>query len=212
MDCFSCDDIKFRQGFSCVISGPSKSGKTEWVKKLILNKDVMISHPPDRIIWVYTEWQPAYKDLSAQGVVFVEGLPDLNEIKGAQMLILDDMMQQMKQDKRLVQLFSRGCHHWNMSVIHIVQNLFFSGLRTSRVNAEYLVLMKNPNDQLQVQTLARQLFPNKQKFFIDSYNDATEKPHSYLLVDLTQYTNDKLRLRTNIFPDDKYQIVYIPKV
>ncbi len=92
------------------------------------------------------------------GVVMIEGLPDMVQLKKSiakpKLLILDDLMQEMKSDKKLVQLFTKGPHHWNLSVLHIVQNLFFDGLRTSRVNAQYLVLMKNPSDQLQASNLA----------------------------------------------------------
>ena len=34
------------------------------------------------------------------------------------------------------------------------------------------------------------------------YLDATQEPHGYHLLDLTQSTNDGLRLRTNTFPND----------
>ena len=107
-------------------------------------------------------------------------------------------------------LFTRGCHHWNISVINIVQNIFYKGLRTSRINAEYLVLMKNPSDRLQVQTLARQLFPHNSKYLLEAYNDATEKPFSYLLIDLTQATPEKFRIRANIF--SPRPVVYTQKL
>jgi hypothetical protein len=213
-------NVSWKHPFTCIVSAPTKSGKTEFVKKLILNNSLLIDVPPAIIHWSFMEWQPTYDDLKqnseiGKSIQFVEGLPDLNELKAnqkiPQLLVLDDMMQEMGKDKRLVELFTRGCHHWNVSVIHIVQNAFFSGLRTSRINAQYLVLMKNPADRLQVQTLGRQLFTGS-KHFIEAYNDATEKPFGYLLVDLSQTTPDNLRLRTNIFPDDEYQFVYVAKV
>jgi len=91
-----------------------------------------------------------------------------------------------------------------------VQNVFF-GDRTNRVNAHYLLLMKNPADSLQAMNLGRQLFPKKQQYFSEALADATREPHSYLLVDLAQSTADQFRLRTQIFPDDKNQIIYLPK-
>ena len=109
-----------------------------------------------------------------------------------------------------MQLFVKGSHHWNLSVIHIVQNAFYEGLRSARINAQYLFLMKSPSDQLQIQTLARQLFPRNQKYMTESYHDATSNAHGYLLVDMNQYTPDNLRLRTNILPD-QLQIVYVAK-
>jgi len=96
------------------------------------------------------------------------------------------MMTELKGDENLTKLFTRGFHHWNVSVIHIVQNIFFEGLRTSRINAQYVVLFKNPSDQLQSHTLGRQLFPSQYKYFLEAYADATSEPHGYLVIDLTQ--------------------------
>lgn len=46
---------------------------------------------------------------------------------------------------------------------------------------------------------------------IEAYNDAVKRTYGYLLVDLKPNTDDSLRLRTNIFPDEAPQIVYVPK-
>jgi len=157
-----------------------------------------------------------YHELSTSLCVhMIEGLPDLASFKSTltnipRLLIFDDLMQEMKNDRKLVQLFTRGSHHWNLSVLHIVQNLFFDGLRTSRVNAQYLVLMKNPSDQLQASTLAKQLFPMNSKYFLEAYKDATTDSFGYLLVDLSQDTEENMRLKTNVLPG-QMPIIYMPK-
>jgi len=71
--------------------------------------------------------------------------------------------------------------------------------------------MKNPGDALHVKTLNKQIFGGS-KHFIEAYNDATDKPFGYLLIDLTQPSPDNLRLRTHIFPDESYQLIYVPIV
>lgn len=201
--------------FTAIVAGPTKAGKTVWVKNLILHKDSMIFPPPQQIYYCYTEWQPLYQELLNYGVKMVEGLPDIAQIKTEtsepKFLILDDLMQEMKSDKKLVQLFTRGSHHWNISVLHIVQNLFFDGLRTSRVNTQYLVLMKNPSDQLQASNLAKQLFPGNTKYFMEAYKDACSESFGYLFVDLSQDTPEQLRLQTNVFPG-QVMAVYLPKM
>jgi len=204
-----------KQPFTAIVAGPTKAGKTVWVKNLILNSDSMILPPPEEIYYCYTEWQPMYQQLASGGVNMIEGLPDLAMLKGdvnkPKLLILDDLMQEMKSDKKLVQLFTKGSHHWNLSVLHIVQNLFFEGLRTSRVNAQYLILMKNPSDQLQATTLAKQLYPGKTHFFMESYKDACSESFGYLVVDLCQDTPENMRLQTNVFPNQLHT-VYVPKL
>jgi hypothetical protein len=78
------------------------------------------------------------------------------------------------------------------------------------LNSHYLVLFKNPRDATQFNTLARQMYPNNWKFAIEAYRDAKEHPYGYLLVDLKPETDERLRLRTHIFPDET-TAVYINK-
>ena len=73
-----------------------------------------------------------------------------------------------------------------------------------------MAIFKNPRDKSQIQNLARQFMPTNSKFLTWAYQDATEKPHSYLLLDLTPNTDDRYRVRAKILPDEEPQIVYIP--
>jgi len=43
-----------------------------------------------------------------------------------------------------------------------------------------------------------------------SYLEATERAHGYLILDFAQDTDDSLRYRTNVFPDEYPPIIYIP--
>ena len=65
-------------------------------------------------------------------------------------------------------LFTKGSHHRNLSVIYIVQNLFHQGKgnRSISLNSHYLVLFKNPRDKLQILTLAKQMYPSETAWFI----------------------------------------------
>ena len=112
----------------------------------------------------------------------------------------------------LSKLYTQGSHHWNIRIIHIVQNCFADKLRTARINTHYITLMRNPSDQLQICTLARQIMPRSQKRFIDAYNDATSKPYSYLFLDMNPETEDTFRLRANIFPGEEHTIYAPPDV
>ena len=111
-------------------------------------------------------------------------------------------------DKRIVNLFTRGSHHRNLSVIYIVQNLFHhrKGSRSINLNSHYLVLFKNPRDKLQILTLAKQMYPGQSDFFLNQYEEAVKRPFGYLLIDLkttTQDNSDNCRLRTNVLPSEE---------
>lgn len=78
------------------------------------------------------------------------------------------------------------------------------------LNAHYLVIFKNPRDLCQLATLARQMYPGQARFLVDAFEDATRLPYGYLLIDLKPDTEDKIRIRTQIFSDET-QIVYVKK-
>ena len=40
---------------------------------------------------------------------------------------MDDLMAQSSKDKRIADLFTKGSHHRNLSIIYIVQNIFHQG-------------------------------------------------------------------------------------
>jgi GTPase SAR1 family protein len=113
--------------FTCLVVGPTRSGKSHFCRQLVENVSQLLQPPPTGgIIWCYKEWQPTYENL--RGVDFHEGLPDIESLKSvgkeSRLLILDDFMTDLSNDDRLVQLFTIGAHHWNLSIIHITQSVF----------------------------------------------------------------------------------------
>ena len=189
-----------------MVAGPTKAGKTSLVRRLVEHVDDMFSETPQGIFWHYSEHQSEY---NLVGVQYIEGLPDLAALRGNRehkLLILDDLM---GESKNLTDIFTKGCHHWNVTIVFIVQDIFFDKKRTNRINSQYIILVKSPGDKLTPLNLAKQMFPTNTKFFMDAYNKATEKPHGYLLIDLEQSTPEILRLRTDIFPNEP-TTVYTP--
>ena len=81
--------------------------------------------------------------------------------------------------------------------------------RTISLNAHYIIMFKNPRDRSQISFLARQMYPKKSKFLEDAYDDATQNPHSYLIMDLKQSTHEDLRVQTAIFPGEN-RYAYLP--
>ena len=72
------------------------------------------------------------------------------------------------------------------------------------LNAQYLFLFKSPRAAQQVTVLARQLYPGGKAVqnFVAAYRHATQRPFSYLLVDLKPDTPDRLKVRANVLPDE----------
>ena len=79
------------------------------------------------------------------------------------------------------------------------------------LNAKYLVLLKNVRDKNQFMFLTRQVYPENSTIPYKSYLNAAERPYGYIVLDLSQDSNDNLRFRTNVFPTDPSPpIVYAP--
>ena len=167
----------------------------------------MFDTAPKRILWCYGI-EAAKPDI--KGVVFHNGLPTVKDIKRQDMVILDDLMHESGKSNDVTAMFTRCVHHLRIFLVMIVQNLFHQNkeARTRHLNTHYIVLFKSPRDCSAVQALARQMYPGCSRFLTDAYRDATQKPHTYLLLDFQQETQDKERVLTHIFPDER-TIAYI---
>jgi hypothetical protein len=110
-------------------------------------------------------------------------------------------------------LFTKGSHHRNLGVILIPQNFFHQAphCRDISLNAKYLVALKNVRDRNQFAYLPRQVLPEASASLCNSYREATLNPHGYMILDFAQDTDDLLRFRNNVFPDEYPPVIY-PRV
>ena len=180
------------------VAGPTCCGKTTWLNNVL--KHGLITPTPHKIIWCYREWQQLYSEMLQQmaNITFVQGieLPEVDE-HFPHLIVLDDLMLDATTNKDVSNMFTVGSHHKNISVICLLQNIFYQGKenRTMSLNSHYLVLFKNPRDQLQVSCLARQMYPHKSAYFLEKFLKATSQPYGCLVVDLKQDTLEKDRLK-----------------
>ena len=202
----------FHHPFTCMIAGPSKSGKTTLLHKILEQLVELVDQPPTKITFCYSRWQPAYDSLknSISNIEFNDGLPDIDNFNSdnVNMIILDDLMQECGKDPSILNIFTVDSHHKNISVFFITQNLFprekYS--RSISLNCNYIIVMDNARDRSQIHHLARQMFPTNPGFLIDCFQDAiTSFRYGYLFLDFTQDAN--YRVQTKILSTDK-RIVY----
>ena len=143
--------------------------------------------------------------MQRQGIHFHKGIPSniqalFPQDQRAGILVLDDLMRDCSEDQHVVDLFTRGSHHNDVTCIYLTQNLFPPGkyARTILLNSHYVVAFKNPRDAVGVRNLAQQPYPGRVGFVMDCFQDATSEPYGYLLFDLHPSSPDALRLRTNV--------------
>lgn len=203
-----------------MIVGPTMSGKTSLVQKIIKEATGMFQKPPERIVIAYTEFQPLFEEMEKsidalilhQGLLSKEQIDEWSDGVEHTGLVLDDMMMQVAKSEDSLNLFCVTAHHRRVSVLMLAQNLYMPGkfARTISLNCHYVILFRNVRDSRQVLTFGSHVFPSKLKYLKDAYDKATSVPFGYLVVDMSPSTEDKYRLRTHILPNED-TIVYLPK-
>jgi hypothetical protein len=203
-------DLRLHNKSFILISGPSQSGKTYFTRRLITYADTIFMEPITNIYW-YSAYLPNQNE-KMNNIIYDIGLPeDYNNIPHNSLIVLDDLMSEANSSNHITNLITRAIHHKGLTVIMLTQNMYSdnNNNRTRNLNTHYLITFKNPRNKLQIGTLQRQMYPGNKNILLSAYEDATKQAYGYLFIDLHQTTNDNLRLRTCILPDEKPMKVYI---
>jgi len=104
--------------------------------------------------------------MKALGVKFHEGVLDTDQLKTwfpkGGLLVLDDLMPEGGNDKRVLDLFTEHFHHQKVTVLYLC-HMFPSGkyAKTISRNAHYITAFKSPRDQLGMRNLLLQALPTQ---------------------------------------------------
>ena len=117
-------------------------------------------------------------------------------------LILDHQMGVASSSKSVSNLFTKGSHHRNLTVIYLVQNVYnqYKSQRTISLNSYYIVVFRNGRDASQFRTMAYQICPINGHWLVDAFTDAISKPYGYLVLDHHPSTPEDQTVATNILP------------
>ena len=194
--------VPFQAGSPIMVAGPTASGKTYWTNKLLSNN--MFTQPVSSILYCYGVWQDYFEEMEIPNLEFHDGKFHI--------IVLDDLMEHIVKSIETQNLFTKFCHHYNITAIFLTQNVFAQGpcSRSISINTHILVLFANKRDESQALNLGKQLYPWASKVFMEAYQDATSKSHGYLVVDCDPKSPRELKLRTNIFPGEQ-TVCYISK-
>lgn len=213
-------DMRFKFPSTMIVMGVSGGGKTRWIQKLLHDRNTILSKQPDTILLCYGVYQPIYQEMlnTVQNLSIVDGCSEsllaqydiLNPATNS-VLILDDLHQEMANNKLLSNLFCKFSHHYNTMVILVTQNLYHQGkaMRDTISNCHYIVSLSHPRDKTAIACLARQMFPGRSRYLLDAYEEATAVPFGYLIIDARPETPSNLRLRSGVFSDE-VDVAWIP--
>jgi hypothetical protein len=107
-------------------------------------------------------------------------------------------------EKYLNTLFLKKGNNNDTSIIFVVQSLFHPKLRLLKANCQYILLLKSPNQTLNIRTFFSQIFGSKFKEALKAYSDAVEKKPigSYLRISLHPRTKPIFQIVSGILPGE----------
>lgn len=216
-------DIRLKSSFNLMVVGPTRSGKTSWVKNLLTLGDQLMTDKPVRVFLFYKMMQDMYIEMKETELVHElvnvsKEMPTLDDIEimvspfrdiGGSMIIFDDCMSDINTD--FENLFCNLSHHMNCSIIFLTQNLFYNDkvFRTMSRNTQYTVIMKNDRDKLQFSILGKQYSPGNHNFIPQVLKEATKNPYGYILLDFSPETAPTVRVLSHLFPHEFPVQVYL---
>ena len=123
---------------------------------------------------------------------------------------MDDLLHEMSRYANSGKLFTKERSHLNCNGILLWQNVFPKGpeMRNVYINAQHIVIFKNPHDKSQIRFFAQQVAPGKVTSFLDVFTDCRKRSSGYLRCDFSQKRPEEIRYKTNLFPHECPIIVY----
>ena len=206
-------DAQMHHPFRCLVAGPTQSGKSTFVCNLLLwqndiidihfdyvtivlgteaNKNEILSSLKDELrpgLVEIIELKKLYETAELMKKTFLVNLSILLRTKQTgkkRDVIFDDLMSELSECGLLLDLFSKYSSHYDLTTIHIMQNVFFkvggkhgSDHVTIYRNTHVLVLFKNPLDNTVIHTIAQHISRRKK------YGELVDMVHHVL--DLQRY-------------------------
>ena len=228
---FDDADLKFQIPCSICVSGPSQSGKSQWILKLVKNSLKLFSGRFYKVIYcipenlsltpnnIFEEIKHSYPFAELHA-----GLPDVTKLNlnfdnTPKLLIIDDLMTEFLNNYQMVKLLSVEVHHCNITTIFTLHNLFAPSKfgRTLTRNVNYKVLFSNRLDLKEMRNVSLQIsnLPNFLSESFDFLNREFPNEPAYIVIDGHIKSNLKhFFIRSQIFPmsdSEVRPIFFFPK-
>ena len=192
--------IKFLASHNCIIFGPSRAGKTQFMLEVIRQK---LIHPmPKNIFYMYNveqEFMKNWNEIENQQITFIKGL-DFKKMNTTEpsLLVVDDLI--LSDNKEMASCFILGSHHRSISTFYITQNLFPNCplFRLMSSNSHYFILFSTQRHFRQINTLARQMFCGDDvKRVIKAYKRTSQQNHGFIALTLAPGLPQELTVITD---------------
>jgi hypothetical protein len=166
-----------------LIVGKSASGKSVLTNCIIKQRAKLFPTRIDKVFYISPK---PVVTITASGVTFLTSIPET--IPRNSLVILDDCMLDSDVLKQAAQLCIREIHHTNSHLILIVQRLYVNNpyYRVCVDQMTHILLFKITKGFNTLSRFVSDSFPkNLKEYFWSAYHQATSKPYSHLLVDIS---------------------------
>ena len=215
-------NIQWAHPSTTLLTGPSNSGKTQLLSKILKNKDNLFEGEKFQTILFYSHWQPIYKEWLTNGLIVHahQGVPNTPEFKAlcsyytlanGVSVIFDDLGSQILKNLEFFEdLFVVLSHHMKIAVFLVLHNLYERGLRKISLNSTRIILTNSSRDSSQIQFFARQSFPRSKNFLPSVYKYICEnQSYGYLVLDFSQNRSPYLKVTSNWFSHDSPIMAFV---
>ena len=227
------EDIEFEIGESAriLIAGASATGKSEFVKKCLIEKSHIFARDIDTVIWFsYLPCSATTSTLENAGltVEWYQGIADLDRILSQDhppiwwkehnvVVVLDDVAIEAFNSAEVGRAFSIYAHHLPMSaLILITQSLTITNSRYQQLiirQLTHVVLTKSRRLQASIRHFGRELFPDYPSFVSQVFRDMlsiSTNRYDYICI-LPDPQNDRIYAYKGIFPNEQ-KVIYSPSL
>lgn len=215
----SPQDLLIKSPFRMLVVGPTSSGKTTIVHRLLKHPKVLFGTNFDHIVYAVPKMTDTHHEFvnllqqTVPNVTIHQGIPNVEELSvmgGRKLLILDDLIQQVVNDNSMHSAFTMLSSHTNTNIILISQNYFTQGKFANSLirNISDKILFNDRSDKMWLNTVSRRMFPastgflnNAMSWVVENFSEPYEH---YLYIDTNPRSklSAKFQVRTNIVPSD----------
>ena len=189
------NELKLISPFAAFIIGCTGSGKSMTILRWLRYPDRVFREKFRNIYYFYGSChQKIFNHKKLSHVKFSNNMKLLAKLiktrhpKPGILIVLDDLMTKMANDKTILDLYTKGSHHNNISVINVVQNIFFKSplMVTLKENSQYYFVKLVINEQ-KIKLLATHIGAPD---LVAAYNDSTMRDrYAGVLVDNNVQSN-----------------------
>jgi hypothetical protein len=216
------DAFKFKNPFAMAISGPSMSGKSHFIFKLLQNHETMFTCKFHRVIYC----QPASllhrsnDYFNSIKTIFpfaelVSGIPSISKLhldltgSPPALLIIDDLQTEFLNSSEMLEMLTAQINHFGISCIFTLQSYYGKSRFGKSIlrNVTYKCFFLNRLDRRELKYISMEIAPNCPSFMESNFNFLYENfPRycQYVLIDgHFSSTIPQFYVRSNIFPSKK---------